>query len=324
MSLLALSAVLLFFLAGINNVYPLANDLIRSLRAQLLQSQLQGHAPSPAIFWTSAAVAFAVLLAFMVWSYRSITNVRRFALRFQAVFLVVTAVWRILTTWPQLKFAFQNLSLGFAVLATLGSVTLVIFPCSVAVALWGVSRLPERSSLLATLDPRLAPNTWVYLNKLLDLPRTPLRTVRTAAGYVLAVAGAFLLIAAAMYLLTVGGTSNKLAALATICNDKVMTECVAISAAWAREVPLWLLLSLVGVKGASLLQSIAKRLGGLSVSDVIRKSDERFVLYLRPFDTDDVILPKPSLPLLSRLFSLTPFPCGSSRSCLTSRMVIGP
>ena len=116
-----------------------------------------------------------------------------------------------------------------------GSVTLVIFPCSVAVALWGVSRLPERSSLLATLDPRLAPNTWVYLNKLLDLPRTPLRTVRTAAGYVLALAGAFLLIAAAMYLLTVGGTSNKLAALATICNDKVMTECVAISAAWARR-----------------------------------------------------------------------------------------
>jgi hypothetical protein len=57
--LLALSAVLLFFLAGINNVYPLANDLIRSLRAQLRQSQLQGHAPNPAIFGTSAAVAFA-------------------------------------------------------------------------------------------------------------------------------------------------------------------------------------------------------------------------------------------------------------------------
>jgi hypothetical protein len=111
-----------------------------------------------------------------------------------------------------------------------------------------------------------------------------------------------------MYLLTVGATSNKLAALATICNDSVMAECVAISAACARQVPLWLLLALAGVKVAGLLQSTAKRLGGLSVSDVIRKSDERFVLYLRPFDADDVILPKPRLPLLSRLFSFTPFP----------------
>jgi len=32
-------------------------------------------------------------------------------------------------------------------------------------------------------------------------------------------------------LLTVGATSNKLAALATICNDSVMAEGVAISAA---------------------------------------------------------------------------------------------
>ena len=47
-----------------------------------------------------------------------------------------------------------------------------------------------------------------------------------------------------------------------------MAECAAISAAWARQVPLWLLLALVGVKVAGLLQSTAKRLGGLSISDV--------------------------------------------------------
>lgn len=41
---------------------------------------------------------------------------------------------------------------------------------------------------------------------------------------------------------------------------------------------------------------------------MIKKSDQQFVLYLRPFDADDVILPKPRLPLLSRLFSFTPFP----------------
>lgn len=305
---LALLAVLLFFFAGFSNVYPLANDLIRALRAQIIQNQLQGQGFGPVVYWVSAAVLFAAALSFLIWVYRSITNVRPFALKFQAVLLVIIAVWKILTTWPQLEFAFQNLSFGFAVLATVGSATIVVFPCSVAIALWGVARLPERSSLLATLDPRLAPNFWVYLNKLLDLPRTPLRTVRTAASYILALAGAFLLIAAVMYLLTVGATSNKLAALATICNADVMGECVAISAAWARQVPLWLLLALVGVKVAGLLQSTAKRLGGLSVSDVIKKSDQRFVLYLRPFDTDDVTLPKPRLPLLSRLFSFTPFP----------------
>jgi hypothetical protein len=306
--LLALFAFLLFFSVGINNVYPLANDLIRALRAQVIQNQRQGSGFGPVVFWIVAVVLFGAALTLLIWIYRSITNVRRFALRIQAMLLVLGAILMVFTAWPELKFAFKNLSFAFAVLATLGSATLVVFPCSVAVALWGVARLAERSSLLATLDPRLVPNSWVYLNKLLDLPRTPLRTVRTAASYVLALIGAFLLIAAVMYLLTVGATSNQLAALATICNDSVMAECVAISAAWARQVPLWLLLALAGVKVAGLLQSTAKRLGGLSVSDVIRKSDERFVLYLRPFDADDVILPKPRLPLLSRLFSFTPFP----------------
>ena len=305
---LALLATLLFFLTGINNVYPLANDLIRALRAQLIQNQLRGQTLSPAIFWTTAAISCAAVSALMIWSYRSITRVRPFALRFQAVLLLLGALYMTLTKWSELKFAFQNLSLGFALLATLGTAAVVIFPCSIAIALWGVARLPERSSLLATLDPRLAPNFWVYCNKLLDLPRTPFRTMRIAAAYALALLGAFLLIAAVMYLLTVGSTSNKLAALALICNPSVMSDCIATSAALAREVPLWLLLALAGVRVAGFFQSSAKRLGGLSVSDVIRKPDEPFVLYLRPFDADEVILPKPHLPLLSRLFSFTPYP----------------
>ena len=306
--LLALFSFLLFFLVGINNIYPLANDTIRALRAQILQNQRQGVGFGPVVFWIVAALLFGAALTLLIWIYRSIVNVRRRALRIQAILLVLGAMWTAFTAWPELKFAFKNLSFAFAVLATLGKATIVVFPCSVAIALWGVARLPERSSLLATLDPRLAPNSWVYWNKLLDLPRTPLRTLRTAAGYVLALTGAILLIAAVMYLLTVGATSNKLAALAAICDESVMAECAAISAAWARQVPLWLLLALVGVKAAGLLQSTAKRLGGLSISDVFRKSHERFVLYLRPFDADDIILPKPRLPLLSRLFSFTPFP----------------
>ena len=155
---LALLAVLLFFSAGINNVYPLANDLIRAVRAQVIQNQLQGQGVGPVGFWIFTAVLFAAALSFLIWIYRSITNVRRFALRIQAMLLALAAILMVFTAWPELNFAFQNLSFGFAVLATLGTATIVVFSCSVAVALWGVARLRERSSLLATLDPRLAPN----------------------------------------------------------------------------------------------------------------------------------------------------------------------
>ena len=212
------------------------------------------------------------------------------------------------TTWPQLKFAFENLSTEFAVLAALSESLLLVFAVNVAIALWGVARSPERSSLLATLDPRLAPNAWTYLNKLLDLPRTPLRTVPTAAAYVLSLVGTILLIASMMHLLSVGGLGNKLAELAMGCKGDVMPKCVAVSSVWARQTLLSMLVALVVFKIATLLQSTAKRLGVLSVSDVIKKPNERFVLYLRPFDADNVILPKPRLPLLSRLFSFTPFP----------------
>ncbi len=307
--LLAALAALLFFFAGINGVYPIATNTIHAVRAASLQTQAQGGPIGLVGFWIVFSVLFVGLLLLLIWIYRSITNVRRIALRFQAVLLLIICLSSVNTTWPQLKFAFENLSTEFAVLAALsaGSVFLV-FPVNVAIALWGVARSPERSSLLATLDPRLAPNAWIYLNKLLDLPRTPLRTIPTAAAYVLSLVGTILLIASIMHLLTLGGLGNKLSLMATACKGDLMPECVAVSSVWARQTVLSMLVALVAFKIATLLQSTAKRLGVLSVSDVIKKPNERFVLYLRPFDADNVILPKPRLPLLSRLFSFTPFP----------------
>jgi hypothetical protein len=186
----------------------------------------------------------------------------------------------------------------------------LVLPLSAAFALWGVSRAPERSCLLATLDLRLAPNTWSRLNKLLDLPRTPFRTRSALVAYGLALAGAVLFVASVMYLATVGSTGNKLSALATICRfrSEQMPACVAQSTQWAWTIPLFLVVAFAGVKVAALLQSAAKRIGGLSVSDVLRSADDKFVLYLRPFDVDGVILPKPRLPWLSRFFSFRPFP----------------
>jgi hypothetical protein len=307
--LLAVVAALLFFSVGIDGVYPIANDMIHALRAQSIENRLQDGPIGSLGFVIVLSVLWVALFAMLMWIYRSITNVRRSALKFQAALIVLMTISNFYTTWPKLKFAFENLNSLFAVLATLSvGMTLVIFPVSVAIALWGVTRSPERSSLLATLDPRLAPNFWIYSNKLLDLPRTPLRTMTTAAAYVLALAGTLLLIASMMHLLAVGGTSNKLAVLAIACDGDIMPKCLAMSSVWAQEIPISLLLALAGVKAASLLQSTAKRLGGLSVSDVLKTSDDRFLLYLRPFDTDDVILPRPRLPLISRLFSFRPFP----------------
>ena len=305
--LLALAA-LLFFFAGIDGVYPIAANTIHALRAFSIQVQAQGGPIGLVGYWVIVSVLFAGMLLLLIWIYRSITNVRRIALRFQAVLLLIMCLSSVNTTWPQLKFAFENLSTEFAVLAALSESLLLVFAVNVAIALWGVARSPERSSLLATLDPRLAPNAWTYLNKLLDLPRTPLRTIPTAAAYVLSLVGTILLIASMMHLLSVGGLGNKLAELAMGCKGDVMPKCVAVSSVWARQTLLSMLVALVVFKIATLLQSTAKRLGVLSVSDVIKKPNERFVLYLRPFDADNVILPKPRLPLLSGLFSFTPFP----------------
>jgi hypothetical protein len=306
--LLAALATLLFFFAGIDGIYPIAANTIHALRAFSIQVQAQGGPIGLVGYWAVVSVVFAGMLLLLIWIYRSITNVRRIALRFQAVLLLIMCLSSVNTTWPQLKFAFENLSTEFAVLAALSESLLLVFAVNVAFTLWGVARSPERSSLLATLDPRLAPNAWTYLNKLLDLPRTPLRTIPTAAAYVLSLVGTILLIASMMYLLSIGGVGNKFAELAMACKGDLMPECVAESSVWARQTLLSMLVALVAFKIATLLQSAAKRLGVLSVSDVIKKPNERFVLYLRPFDADNVILPKPRLPLLSRLFSFTPFP----------------
>ena len=306
---LAVLAALFYFVGGIDGLYPIANNLIYALKAQSIQNQLQGGPIGSLSFVLVVSVLIVLLLAALVWIYVSITNVRRFALKLQAVLILIMALWNVITTWPNLQFAFANLDFLFALLATVSvAVGLLIFPVSVVIALWGVAYSPERSSLLATLDPRLAPSCWVYLNKLIDLPRTPLRTIRTGAAYVLALAGTLLLIASMMHLLTVGGTSNKLAVLAIACGRNLMPSCATMSSVWAREILFSLLLALAGVKAAALLQSFAKRLGGLSVSDVIKNTDDQFLLYLRPFDMDDVILPPPRLPLMSSLFSFRPFP----------------
>jgi hypothetical protein len=96
-------------------------------------------------------------LALLVWIYLSITNGWRYALQFQAVLIVIVCLVSAGTKWQEPKFAFENLDFLFAVLAALGvGMTLLVVPLSVVCASWGVARASERSSFVATLDPRLA------------------------------------------------------------------------------------------------------------------------------------------------------------------------
>jgi CDP-diglyceride synthetase len=112
-------------------VYPIANDTIHAIRAQLIQNQLQGGPIGSLGYVIVVSVLFATLLALLIWIYRSITNVKRSALRFQAVLFLILTLLNIHTTWPELKFAFENLNSLFAVLATLSvGITLLVVPVS--------------------------------------------------------------------------------------------------------------------------------------------------------------------------------------------------
>lgn len=306
--LLGLAAAALFALTGIDGLYPLVDSVIHAMRAAAIRQRLDGGPLAGTAYWIGVGVMLPVLLAWLVWMYRSIIAARRFALRVQAVLLLALNLNITVQAWPSLQFAFGHLDPTFAALAAVAVVVQFVFPGSVAVSMWQVSGATERHSLLATLDPRLAPSRWVFLNKMLELPRTPLQSASTAAAYALALGGALLSIASIMHLLTLGGTRDRMALLAIACAGDVSPTCRGLSLEWAWDVPLTLLLAAIGIKVAAGLQSASRRLGGLGVSDVLRRPDDPFLLYLRPFDTDDVILPTPRLPLLSRLFSFRPFP----------------
>jgi len=152
---LALGATLAYFLAGIDNLYPIANDIIRLAKAQ---GESPGAAMSATAYGLLVWIVFVALLAFLVWVYLSILHVRRRALRIQAVLYLLIYAWNAPGKWQELEFAFENLDIRFAVLAAFGTaMVFVVFPLALVVTLWVVSRATETSSFTATLDPRLAP-----------------------------------------------------------------------------------------------------------------------------------------------------------------------
>lgn len=248
-------------------------------------------------------------LVVLVWMYLAITRVWRTALELQAALHVLTLVMSAIWMFPVLVFSWEHLALTFSGLLAIYFLISVVFIVDVAVALSEVARVPEPSAFRATLDRRLCPNIWVFFNRLVDLPRTPWRNRRVLASYLFAFVGKVWYLSCIMYLLGVGLVSSKAAEFLFLQSEYSSEELRRQSADWATQTTIWLVLSLAGLKSALALESLAKKIGALSVDELFAKKrgTRRFTLYLRSFAMDPVVLPKPKLSLLSRLVSFQPF-----------------
>jgi hypothetical protein len=279
---LAIIGAMAYFATGADGFYPLVTDMIRALRADEIQNSLDGKPLRGAVYAVAAILVLIGAMAVMRWMYASIVQVRRWSLRVLALLILCMSLRPSHHVRPPLQFALEHFHPGFNALAIVASVLGdLLMPLAVAFALCRLSFATERASLLATLDRRLARGRLAYLNKLLDLPRTPFARPRAAVAYVLALAGALVLVASAMFLLTVGGTGNKLNTLVTVClnHPEFRRDCLEQSAQWAWSVPIGLVLALMGVKLAAFLRACSRRIGALSVHDVLLRDDAPFLLY---------------------------------------------
>ena len=121
----------------------------------------------------------ALLIVFFVWLYISITRVWRKSLKAQSIFLAIVTLLFPVVAVPLFLFSYNHLDPLFTILFGI-YVAFAMWCCAdLSIGLWKVSTSPDVYSFVATLDPRLTKGIWAHFNKLLDLPRTPLRTWRT-------------------------------------------------------------------------------------------------------------------------------------------------
>lgn len=305
---LVAAAVALSGAFGLSGLYPVADNILSALDAQL-DPQLVGALPG----WlvpTTIAVMVLLMTGFFVWTFFSIVRLWRWALRFQAAIAVAIAVF-----WTYNDSMLRTLGFGlramdplFAGLAVLASVVVFVVAMDIAFALGAASFARDDASFRAAFDRRLIRSRWTALNRFLDFPRTPLRSWRVGLAWGLDAAAALILVASVVYLLSVGSVQNKLSTLEGVCGVDRIAACRAQSRAEALEIIAWMGIALIGLKGAGLLQSLSRMLGAVGVDRALDRPEAAFLLYLRPFDADDVALPKPRLPFLSAVFAFRPFP----------------
>jgi len=298
---LIIVAIAFYIAFGITGLYPLAGEAINAVRSHMDDSERY-------IYILSAFMTVLLLIALLVWSYISITRVWRKSLKAVSLFGVILILLGSPAFALQFLFSYNHLDPLFTILFGICSAFTLWWVSDISIGLWKVSTSPDVYSFVATLDPRLTTGIWAHFNKLLDLPRTPLRTWRTGSAYLLSLGSYILLIVCLMYFTTFGLVSSKLSQLYSEFNPQNMELSATKSSAWAKQIGLWLILAFIGMRLAIVVQSGARKLGSLSVSEALGDSKRRYILYLRSFTADETILPKPRLPLLSKVLSVRPFP----------------
>ncbi len=260
---LIILAIAFYIAFGITGLYPMAADTINSLRLHMDDPDRYGYIL--VIF-----ITFFLIIALLVWSYISITRFWRKSLKAVSIFGVICILIGAFAMSRQFLFSYNHLDPLFTILFGLSAAFALWWVADISIGLWKVSTSPEVYSFVATLDPRLTKGIWAHFNKLLDLPRTPLRTWRTGSAYLLSLGSYILLIACLMYFTTFGGVSSKLGRLYNHNLENIpLSQCATLSSAWAKQIGLWLILAFIGIRLAILVQSSARKLSSLSVSEAL-------------------------------------------------------
>jgi len=188
-SILFLLGIGLYMVFGIT-VWSPVKYAIDSLRA--------GHMDlyTIMIFFALLVILF---IAFFGWLYISITRVKRKSLKGLAIITSVLCIAWLPIAVPSFLFSYNHLDPLFTILFGIFVAFYLWWFVDLSIGLWKVSTSPDVYSFVATLDPRLTKGIWSHFNKLLELPRTPLRTWRNGAAYLLSFGGYILLIASLMY-----------------------------------------------------------------------------------------------------------------------------
>ncbi len=302
---LALVAGLAF---GLHGVYPAADSFLASYNA--VRQQVLAGGDSLEADWFQPiewGIQFAITIAVSWWIYTSITDVRPRSLRtiasltFAGVFFFPGLVlFTFVPFFRQVPEPFIiALGIGWLILLLTASVDL-------ARNFRKIADLRETYSLNAALDRKLAPTFWTYCNKLLDLPRSPLSNWRSVLSYLVSLASAVLFVVCLLYVTSFGSIYAEMTRIGVSC--KLIVRCYAMSEQLAFDIAVWLVIALAGLRVAALLRSGARYFGALSIPEVLSDRNKPFVLYLRPFDTDGIVLPKPSMPFFTRFVTFRPFP----------------
>jgi hypothetical protein len=293
-------AAALYICFGITGVYPNASQWVNSVKAS-------AELPLPINNITFTCLMILLLIVFFVLSYLSITRVWRKTLKAQAIFWLVCVILFAPGLVSSNIPVIENASPVFTALLFLFIGCVCWFSLDLVYSLWRVSQTPEFSSFRAALDTRLHSGFWALANKVLDLPRTPLRSLRSLSSYLLSLAGAIGLVMSLFYFVELGGVSSKAGELRSICGSDP-GDCFEQSQGWAGSTLILLLVALAGIKVSLTVQALAKRRAALAVHDVLKDLKKGYILYLRSFGTDEVRLPRPKLPLISRIMSPWPLP----------------